>query len=101
MNNINLGDNIAPTLSAEEMVARSKTMTEEEIHDMELKNVNNILFDSAELDDRNQRRFSSVHAEYQNMKNLLKTIEKMKREKPLYDDLPIKLREFFIEEARQ
>jgi hypothetical protein len=32
---------------------------------------------------------------------LLKTIEKMKREKPLYDDLPIKLREFFIEEARQ
>lgn len=27
MNNINLGDNIAPTLSVEEMARRAKTMT--------------------------------------------------------------------------
>jgi hypothetical protein len=35
------------------------------------------------------------------MKKLLKTIDKMKKETPRYDDLPIKLREYFIEEARE
>jgi hypothetical protein len=68
---------------------------------MELKNVNNFLFDAAELDERNKRRFSSVHAEYQIIKKLLKNIEKMKKEKPLYHDLPLKLRLFFMKEARE
>jgi hypothetical protein len=31
-------------------------------------------------------RFSSVRAEDQSMKELLRTIEKMKKEKPLYED---------------
>lgn len=53
MNNINLGENIAPTLSPEEIVRRSREMTPEEINEMEMKNVNNFLFDAAELDDRN------------------------------------------------
>jgi hypothetical protein len=61
MNNINLGDNIAPTLSPKEMAERSKTMSQQEIDEMELKNVNNFLFNPSELEDRNQRRFSSVH----------------------------------------
>lgn len=47
MNNINLGDNIAPTLSPEEIVRRSREMTAEEINEMEMKNVNNFLFDAA------------------------------------------------------
>ena len=92
MNNINLGDNIAPTLSPQEMVERSNRMTKDEIHQMDFKNVNNFLFDAAELDERNKLRFSSVHAEYQSMKKLLKTIEKMKKERPLYDEWPLKLK---------
>lgn len=68
---------------------------------MELKNVNNFLFDAAELQDRNERRFFSVHSEYKSIKNLQKTIETLKKGKPLYEDLPIKLREFFINEARE
>lgn len=32
MNNINLGENIAPELSIEEMAKRARTMTEEQIN---------------------------------------------------------------------
>ena len=60
MNNINLGENIAPSLSIEEMAKRARTMTEEEINEEEMRNVNNFLFDPAELLERNERRFSSV-----------------------------------------
>jgi hypothetical protein len=42
-----------------------------------------------------------VHTEYESIKKLQKTIEKMKKEKVLFDDLPNKLRPFFFEEARQ
>ena len=49
MNNINLGDNIAPSLSIEEMAKRARTMTEEQINEEEMRNVNNFLFDPAEL----------------------------------------------------
>jgi hypothetical protein len=31
----------------------------------------------------------------------LKDIQRLKKEKPLYDDLPGKLRQFFINEARE
>ena len=34
--------------------------------------------------------------EYEEIKKLLNTIKKLKKEKPLYDDLPNKLRPFFI-----
>lgn len=53
MNNINLGDNIAPSLSIEEMAKRARTMTEEQINEEEMRNVNNFLFDPAELMERN------------------------------------------------
>lgn len=33
MNNINLGDNIAPSLSIEEMAKRARTMTEDQINE--------------------------------------------------------------------
>ena len=36
-------------------------MTEEEINEEEMKNVNNFLFDAAELDERNSLRFESIH----------------------------------------
>lgn len=101
MNNINLGENIAPTLSPEEIVRRAREMTPEEINEMEMKNVNNFLFDAAELDDRNERRFYSVHREYDSIKKLQKRIEQMKKEKVLFDDLPNKLRPFFFAEARE
>jgi hypothetical protein len=101
MNNINLGENIVPTLSPEEIVRRSREMTPDQINEMEMKNVNNFLFDAAELEDRNERRFHSVHKEYESIKKLQKTIEKMKKEKVLFDDLPNKLRPFFFAEARE
>jgi hypothetical protein len=42
-----------------------------------------ILLDAVELERRIKIRFSSVRAEHQSMKELLRTIEKMKKEKPL------------------
>lgn len=62
--NINLGQNIAPSLTINEMIERSMTKTEEEINEEELRNVNNFLFNIAELDDRNERRFAKVKADY-------------------------------------
>ena len=95
-NNIQLGSNIAPTLSIEEMARRARTMTPEEINEMELQNVNNFLFDVEELKDRNERRFFEVRKEYLDVKKLMGKIEKMEKEKPLFDDLPNKLRDIFI-----
>ena len=99
-NNIQLGSNIAPTLSIEEMARRARTMTPEEINEMELQNVNNFLFDVEELKDRNDRRFFEVRREYLEVKGLMGKIEKMERVKPLFDDLPAKLRDIFMEVAR-
>lgn len=39
--------------------------------------------------------------EYDEIKKLLNTIKKLKKERPLYDDLPNKLRPFFINEAKE
>ncbi len=51
-----------------------------------------ILFDAAELEERIKMRLCSLHAEDHSMKELLRTIEKMKKEKPLYEDFSPKLR---------
>lgn len=48
MNNINLGQNIAPELTIHDMAKRAK-MSEDEINEEEMKNVNNFIFDAAEL----------------------------------------------------
>ena len=63
-NNINLGDNIAPSLTIAELAERSQTMTPEEINDEEMKNVNNYLFNGAELDERNSLRFDSIRNDF-------------------------------------
>lgn len=47
--NINLGTNIAPSLSVPELAKRTSTMSEQQINEEEMKNVNNFLFDVAEL----------------------------------------------------
>ena len=67
---------------------------------MELQNVNNFLFDVEELKDRNNRRFYEVRKEYLEVKDLLKKIDKLDKGRPLFDDLPPKLRDIFIEVAR-
>lgn len=55
--NINLGDNVVPAMTVPEMAKRSQTMTIEEINEEQMKNVNNFLFDAAELEERNSLRF--------------------------------------------
>jgi hypothetical protein len=50
------------------------------------RRMSTVLFDAAELEGRIKMRFCSVHAEDQSMKKLLRTIEKMNIEKPLYED---------------
>lgn len=47
--NINLGHNIAPSLSHVEMINKASSMTDEEINEEEMKNVNNIIFTPAEI----------------------------------------------------
>ena len=47
---INLGDNIAPSLTVQQLQKRANQMSEQEINEIEMKNVNNFLFDPAELD---------------------------------------------------
>jgi len=39
-------------------------MTEEEIDELEIKNVNNYLFDIAELEERNNLRFEQIRQDY-------------------------------------
>ena len=63
-NNINLGENIAPSLTIAELAERSQTMSPEEINEEEMKNVNNYLFNAAELDERNNLRFESIRQDY-------------------------------------
>lgn len=43
---------------------RAMKMTEEEINELEIKNVNNYLFDVAELEERNNIRFAQIRKDY-------------------------------------
>lgn len=66
-----------------------------------MKNVNNYLFDVAELEERNSLRFSKIRQDYDEIKDLLKKIKELNSKRPLFDDLPAKLRQFFFEVARE
>ena len=66
-----------------------------------MKNVNNFLFDPAELDERNGLRFESISNEYREVKNLSNTIKELNKKKALYHDLPPKAQEYFIEQAKR
>ena len=98
--NINLGDNIVPSLTVAEMDKRANSKTEDEINEEEMRNVNNFLFDVAELDERNSLRFEAIEKDYAEKKKLMKEIKELLKQKPLYDNLPNRLQGFFIDEAR-
>ena len=101
--NINLGENIAPSLTIVELAQRAQTMTTEEINEEEMKNVNNYLFNPAELEERNSLRFDSIRHDYYEKKELLDMANKLKssKKKPHYDDLNRQLQTFFLEEAKK
>lgn len=63
-------------------------MTQQEINELEMKNVNNFLFDPAELDERNGLRFESVGNEYKEVKTLSNTVKELNKKRALYHDLP-------------
>ena len=67
-NNINLGDNIVPPLTIEEIANKALGLEQEEIQQMEIKNVNNYLFDIVELQERNNLRFAQVRQDYGEIK---------------------------------
>ena len=67
-NNINLGDNIVPPLTIEEIANKAWGLEQEEIQQMEIKNVNNYLFDIVELQERNNLRFAQVRQDYDEIK---------------------------------
>ena len=67
-NNINLGDNIVPPLTIEEIANKAWSLEQEEIQQMEIKNVNNYLFDIVELQERNNLRFAQVRQDYDEIK---------------------------------
>lgn len=46
-------------------------------------------------------RFEQVRKDYDEIKELLKEIKKLKASKPLFDDLPTKLKPFFYEQAKE
>lgn len=69
-NNINLGDNIVPPLTIEEIANKAWGLEQEEIQQMEIKNVNNYLFDIVELQERNNLRFAQVRQDYDEIKQL-------------------------------
>ena len=56
-----------------------------------MQNVNNFLFDAAELDLRNRLRFESVREEYFERKDLLKQIKELQKKRITFDDLPRRL----------
>ena len=78
-------------------------MTTEEINEEEMKNVNNYLFNPAELEERNSLRFDSIRHDYYEKKELLDMANKLKssKKKPHYDDLNRQLQTFFLEEAKK
>ena len=68
-----------------------------------MKNVNNYLFNAAELEERNSLRFESIRHDYFEKKQLLGITNKLKnsRKKLHYDDLNRQLQGFFLEEAKK
>ncbi len=85
----------------DQIAERAMNMTEEEINELEIKNVNNYLFDVAELDERNCLRFAAVREAYDEVKDLLKQIKKLKEKKIiLFEELPDKIKPYFYEQAK-
>lgn len=97
---MNLGENLPPALTIDEVSRRAASMSEEEINEEELRNVNTFLFNPAELQDRNERSFPTLREEYLQIKQLMATVQTLKKQKPHFDDLPAKARPFFFAEAR-
>lgn len=46
-------------------------------------------------------RFEQVRKDYDEIKELFNQIKKLKAGKPLFDDLPAKLKPFFFEQAKE
>lgn len=88
-------------MTIDEISRRAAVMSEEEINEEELRNANNFLFNAAELQDRNERSFPTVKAEYHEIHKLLGSIQTLKKKKTTFDDLPAKARPFFFAEARE
>jgi hypothetical protein len=67
-----------------------------------MKNVNNYLFNPAELDERNSLRFEAVRKDYYEKKDLLMTIKELRKKRQIhYDDLNRQLQSYFIEAAKK
>ena len=91
-------------MSVAELAERAQEMTQDEINELEMKNVNNYLFNVAELEERNMMRFESIRIDYYDKKDLLKSINnihKIKGRKPNFDDLNRQLQVFFLDEAKE
>lgn len=100
-NNILLGDNVAASLSNEEFAKRLEKMKDDEINDEDFKNVNNFLFNPAELMEREKLRFEEVNKNYREKKDLKNLITEVKKKRPLYESLPPNLQGFFLTEAKK
>ena len=64
---------MAPCLSNDEFVKRLDKMKDDDINDEDLKNVNNFLFNPAELTEREKLRFQEINKNYRE-KRLLKNL---------------------------
>ncbi len=72
-----------------------------EMEDEEVDNFNHFIFGKEELIERKQRRFIARKQEYKTYKEMIKTIEKMEKEKNLtYESLNAISQRFFLEKAR-
>lgn len=71
------------------------------MEDEEVDNFNHFIFGKEELIERKQRRFIARKQEYKTHKEMIKTIEKMEKEKNLtYESLNAISQRFFLEKAR-
>ena len=65
-------------------------------------NINKFLFSENEEKDRKNRRFVERKKQYKNVKQMIKKIESMEKDKTLtYDALDEYVKPFFIEKARE
>ena len=72
---IHLADNLVSSLTIQQIEDRRNEMSEDEMNAEEMKNVNNFLFETGELEVRNAMRFETIRANYLEVKQLRKTIE--------------------------